>query len=737
MFERTLSDLIKGLRATDKKDEAKFIALAVNEIRKEIKGGDMELKAATLLKLVYLEMLGYDMSWASFHVVEVMSSPRFHLKSVGYLAAVQSFKEGTEVLMLTTNTLKKDIGSPHPHEISVALDGLSHIATTDIGRDVSNDLIGMLNHSRPRIRKRAVLAVYKVSIKYPEILVHGIPRLQEKLHDPDDGVVSATANVLCELAGRRPHDYLALAPHLFEILTASSNNWMLIKIIKLFGALAPHEPRLAKKLQRPMTELISMTPAVSLLYECVRTCIVGNMLEGTAGNNLAKLCVQKLSAFLKDEDQNLKYIALLALAKIVPSHPHLVAAHENEILLSLEDEDMSIRVRCLELMSSMVTDYNLQSIVQQLLQHLVAKENSSTSLQSAAKSLARTAAASAEHGLSRQHIAASYRLEVAKRVVEMCSRNTYENITDFHWYLSVLIDLAYVSNVGGIGAFIRDQLVDVVVRVKSPETRKFATELMIKLLGDDGLLENCNDETSCSEILWAAAWICGEYPQYLSDPIGTLKLLFKQQVSRLPGEIIAVYLQATLKIFGHWAAELSKQWREDSLSEAQKQVDQMLSSITLFISSDNVEVQERATNIQQLFTFIKADFSKHAERPAQMSKRLDTSEPEYPKSLYLIRPLHARELKAVARNAQASVQVPIGLDIDAWIVHPSRLKELASDPTASGSEGETQDTPLRTRRKGKGRADGSKSKGSRRKGVQAKEDAETVDSLRNVPLMKE
>ena len=52
-------------------------------------------------------MLGYDMSWASFHVVEVMSSPRIHLKSVGYLAAAESFTPETDVLMLTTNQLKK------------------------------------------------------------------------------------------------------------------------------------------------------------------------------------------------------------------------------------------------------------------------------------------------------------------------------------------------------------------------------------------------------------------------------------------------------------------------------------------------------------------------------------------------------------------------------------------------------------------------------------------------------
>lgn len=52
-------------------------------------------------------MLGHDMSWASFYVVEVMSSPKVHLKTVGYLAAAQSFTQDTDVLMLTTNQLKK------------------------------------------------------------------------------------------------------------------------------------------------------------------------------------------------------------------------------------------------------------------------------------------------------------------------------------------------------------------------------------------------------------------------------------------------------------------------------------------------------------------------------------------------------------------------------------------------------------------------------------------------------
>ena len=129
MWERTLQDLIRGLRA-NKNDQAKFIAQANDEIRREIKNKDMELKAAAVMKLTYvrvypipslcrqlispqLDMLGYDMAWASFHVVEVMSSPKIHIKTVGYLAAALSFNQDTDVLMLTTNLLKKVCSHSH------------------------------------------------------------------------------------------------------------------------------------------------------------------------------------------------------------------------------------------------------------------------------------------------------------------------------------------------------------------------------------------------------------------------------------------------------------------------------------------------------------------------------------------------------------------------------------------------------------------------------------------------
>ena len=150
---------------------------------------------------------------------------------------------------------------------------------------------------------------------------------------------------------------------------------------------------------------------------------------------------------------------------------------------------------------------NLQAIVQQLLSHLVRTEASA--LPSAAQSLSQTASGAPQApSLSSPSQNPAYRLILSQRILTLCSQSTYEFVSDFEWYLSVLVDLAYVASVD-IGAEIRDQLVDVTARVKG--VQRFAVSLMVKLLCDDTFLMNADQEGSCSEVLWAAAFICGEY----------------------------------------------------------------------------------------------------------------------------------------------------------------------------------------------------------------------------------
>jgi AP-3 complex subunit delta-1 len=90
----------------------------------------------------------------------------------------------------------------------------------------------------------------------------------------------------------------------------------------------------------------------------------------------------------------------------------------------------------------------------------------------------------------------------------MCSREAYENIDNFEWLLSVLVDLAYVARVD-VGLEIKNCLIEVALR--EPSIRTYAVKLMAKMLEDDTFVLNAGESGSCAEALGAAGWICGEY----------------------------------------------------------------------------------------------------------------------------------------------------------------------------------------------------------------------------------
>lgn len=129
--------------------------------------------------------------------------------------------------------IRKDLTSPNMYDSGCAMSGLACFVSPDLSRHLANDTMTLLTSVKPYLRKKAVLLMYKVFLKYPDALKPAFPRLKDRLEDPDPGVQSAAVNVICELARKNPKNYLPLAPVFFKLMTNSTNNWMLIKIIKL------------------------------------------------------------------------------------------------------------------------------------------------------------------------------------------------------------------------------------------------------------------------------------------------------------------------------------------------------------------------------------------------------------------------------------------------------------------------------------------------------------------------
>jgi AP-3 complex subunit delta len=74
----------------------------------------------------------------------------------------------------------------------------------------------------------------------------------------------------------------------------------------------------------------------------------------------------------------------------------------------------------------------------------------------------------------------AYRADIINRIIYICSQNSYSNITNFEWYIAVLVDLTYVGGVK-VGEILTQQIMDVGVRVKS--VRQYCIRTMVGILG--------------------------------------------------------------------------------------------------------------------------------------------------------------------------------------------------------------------------------------------------------------
>ncbi|KAL1845598.1 AP-3 complex subunit delta [Paecilomyces lecythidis] len=622
-------------------------------------------------------MFGYDMSWAAFHVLEVMSSSKYLQKRVGYLGAVQSFRPDTEVLMLATNLLKKDIVSSDIPNMSLPIVTLPHIITPSLALSLLSDVLPRLSHSHAVVRKKAIVCLYRLALVYPETLRVAWPKIKDRLLDDqeDSSVTAAIINVVCELGWRRPHDFLPLAPRFFELLVDGGNNWMAIKIIKLFATLTPLEPRLIRKLLRPLTNIIQTTTAMSLLYECINGVIQGGILDGTGDigerDEIAGLCVGKLRAMIvMDTDPNLKYVALLAFNRVAISHPALVSMEKDVILDCLDDPDISIRIQALELAVKMVSSETLQSVVNRLIIQLRSSPIATQDVSVKPKAATEIKPSAGDDSDSGRHdwkasaapsLPNDYRNEVLSRILEICSRDNYSDVLDFEWYVNVLVQLVRLIPPGethdakpGVASRIGEEIRNVAVRVKS--ARWHATRAAESLVLADNRTSLFPTASSVGiGVLGPCAWVVGEYASYLAFPDRTLTSLIDSSNISLPARILSLYLQAIPKLFLFITLSYdTRQWDSARRSEISLLLARIVSFLEMLNTHPDLDVQERASEFLELLRLTTEAVHSQSAETEDVPLFISRAFPGLFSGL---------ELNPVAANAQRKVPVPENLDL--------------------------------------------------------------------------
>ena len=127
------------------------------------------------------------------------------------------------------------------------------------------------------------------------------------------------------------------------------------------------------------------------------------------------------------------------------------------------------------------------------------------------------------------------------------------------------------------------------------------------LVGSAGARTN-----SAAEVLYAAAWICGEFSAHLSNPAETLRSMFRGRVTSLPGHIQAVYIQNGLKLFSNITRDALQEEKEAAAGGGDESARMRIIDLAKYLEakmsdlvvSSDLEVQERASSVLEVLRYV-------------------------------------------------------------------------------------------------------------------------------------
>lgn len=391
-----------------------------------------------------------------------------------------------------------------------------------------------------------------------------------------------------------------------------------------------------------------------------------------------------------------KYVALLAFNKIVVTHPHLVAHHEDVILECIDSSDITIRIQALDLVQGMVTGDNLISVVSRLMKQLKSAAPSKDRSRPDTPSLVPSADSDDDSQIAINDapkpdnmappLPEDYQLDVIGRILFMCSKESYANVVDFDWYIDVLTQLVRMApvprqydgdgsaaapssrSVADISEKIGDELRNVAVKVRAMRSAAVSACSII--------LAQLNADTPTGYkitpgSLRSVAWTLGEYAILLRDPEEALNGLLQLVPRAGRPEICTTALLAIAKIFARIAGDETEPWTAERKTKISLLMARILHVAEPLALHPNLEVQERAVEFIEL---LKLTAEAASGQPATTDQ-----EPQDP-PLLLTQAIpslfNGWELNSVSVGAQRNVPVPDGLDLDEPI--HSNLNHLLS-----------------------------------------------------------
>ncbi|KAI0251471.1 Adaptor protein complex AP-1 gamma subunit [Lactifluus subvellereus] len=576
MVYHNLKALIKGIRACKTvADERALIQQESAAIRASFREEDSYARHNNVAKLLYIHMLGSPAHFGQIECLKLVASPRFTDKRLGYLGIMLLLDESQEVLTLVTNSLKNDMNHSNMYAVGLALCTFANIASEEMSRDLVNEIEKLLGSSNTYIRKKAALCALRVIKKVPDLTDHFVTKAKNLLTDRNHGVLLTAITLVIDMVQADPgcleefrNTVPLLVRHLKSLVTTGyspehdvsgiTDPFLQVKILRLLRLLGTNDAPSSDAMNDILAQVATNTDSTknvgnAILYETVLTVLD---IETDADSGLRVMAINILGKFLSNRDNNIRYVALHTLNKVVLTNTDAVQRHRNTILDCLRDGDISIRRRALELSYALINEQNVRVMTRELLAFLEVADNQF------------------KLGMTTQISLAAERFAPNKR-----------------WHIDTFLRVLKLA-----GNYVKEEILSAFIRLvaHTPELQAYTASRLYHALVAD---------ISQEALTLSATWILGEYSEILIEG----GLVDEEQTKTVTDvEVIDLILSI---LDSPYANYLTRQFVFAAITKissrpttSNKQQERIVAVFAGYTTNPELELQQRAVEFASLFS---------------------------------------------------------------------------------------------------------------------------------------
>ena len=382
-----IRQLIKRVRACRTAEEERSVINKESaEIRNLSKDPNAPHKARNLCKAIYMQMMGYQTSFMQMSCINLLASSDFTEKRIAYSALPLVIDSTSQVLLLATSTIKKDLQNRDNPEIqALALNAVGDVCTPDMCREISMEVANIIQNAEDsNVKKKAACAAVVIIKNCPEMMDSYIDKIPLLLEDRTHSVCLSGIYLVLEMINKNPaiiekikkyHSmFVKYEKSLLSVsyspefdVNGITDPFLQAKILEIMQYTAKDDKELIDELADLFVSVQSITEAskqtgYALQYEIIKA--INNL---NASSGMKSLSNNILGKFLSSNDYNLKYIALNTLKDVARKDLASVQKHRAVILEFLKDNDISLQKRALDLIYLIINKNNLKTITKECL----------------------------------------------------------------------------------------------------------------------------------------------------------------------------------------------------------------------------------------------------------------------------------------------------------------------------------------------------------------------------------